>query len=531
MSRPLVRSELVGSQGLIWLLSVTYAGRVFRWSSRPVDLTDSVTGEVLPFDGGLGDVKVEDVVELLGAAPAELSIPFSVVFPVDVALWIQRGHSLAGVSAEVATVIDNGTATYNQRRVVLVGTVVQPTYGADGEPVAFSVEAPPWSDAALIPNALQRANASAPSSELGKWFPLVFGTPGAFTDATGTAAITSGSPAIITAATGVDADTLLIAGHWVDAANVRIYDKAGAGENFAVTNTTNSSGRVAEVDVTAAATVDRTSDEWWVGWNDGGGMLNDVQDAPRTGAGEVLEWALRLSTVQIDSTRWANARRYLNRFKLSGYIDEPVSPWEWAADNVLPLLPVSIRTGPEGTYPVIFRYDATAEDAVEHIVAGAGIVRDGDVVYPQASDEVYNEIRVQYAKRAKTRQPYRLAIIGPADPGGDADVSQNYYARISATRYGTRSTVIDTDIVYDTATAVQIGQWKARALSLASREVSYSAPFELGWLEPGDVVTLTDAELHLSEHVVHLTAVQWAPDGVTLTFLIPDDPPRDSRAT
>jgi len=526
MSRPLVRSELVGAE-LVWLLSVTYAGRVFRWSTSPVDLTDD-DGAPIYFDGGMDPVEIEDGVRLLSTGIEDLSIPFDVVFPVDVALWIQRGHPLAESAAEVAVMIQGGT--YQERRVVLLGTLTQPTYGAEYEPVSFSVERPPWDDRALIPTAKQKVNASSPSSQQGRWFPLVFGTPGAFTWASGTATVTSGSPAIVLTVSGDDAATLLIAGHWVDAANVRIYDAGGAGENFAVTNTTNSSGRIATVDVSAASTVNLESDDWWVGWNDGGGMLNDTHDAPRSGAGEVLEWALRQSTIPIDRVRWSLARPTLDRFKLSGYIDEPVSPWEWLADNVLPLLPVSVRSGPAGSFPVVFQYDATSADAVESVTAGAGFVRVGSVVYPNAATDLVNEIRIEFANRARTSEPYRLVTVGPEVwDSDDPDTVPNYFAKVSKTRHGVRSTIISTDIVYDTSTAMAIGQWMARAKSLAVREVTYESSHEFGWLVPGDVVLLTDAELHLDEHLVHVLSVSWQPSGLAITFLIPDDPPRDTR--
>ena len=534
MSRPLVRSELVGAE-LVWLLSVTYAGRVFRWSSRPVNLTNS-DGEVLPFDGGLPPVDYDDAAQVLATDPADLSIPFSVVFPVDVAVLVQRGHDLATGSAEVSVIIDNGTATYEDRRVVLVGDVTQPTYGAIYEPVTFSVEDPPWLDRALIPSTTQRVNSTtwsgAPMDSHGLYYPLVFGTPGVFTWASGTATVTSGSPALIVDVTGSNVNTLLIAGHWVKAGSVRVYDGDGTGVSGTVQNTTDGLGQpVAIVDVSGlGGTVDLTTSDWFIGWNNGGAMYNDRQDGAREGAGEIAEWALRASTVRYDRGLWASARRSLDGFILAGYIDEPVSPWEWLADNVLPLLPVSVRSGPTGSFPVVYKYDARSADSIESVTAGAGFVRVGPVEYVTGAGDRANEMRIDYAKRARKNTAFRAATVGPF-PSDDPDVFENYYAGVSARRYGVRSSTIDTDIVYDTPTAIRIARWKVRASSLSSRSVTYSASFEYGWLSVGDVIDLTDDELALDAQIVQLVSIKWGASGLDLTFYLLDDPPRDTHTT
>lgn len=532
MPRPLHRTELVGAE-LVWLLTITYAGREFRWSSYPVSITDA-DGESLHFEGGLPALDVSEGLNLLSTTADPLSIPFEVFFPVDVAELVQRGHDLAAATAEVALHVPGNA--WEDRRVVLVGSVVQPVYGGSEEPVSFSVEQNLYDDRALIPTASQRVTTTTwsgrPTASEGLYYPIVFGTPGAYTTAAGASNSTSGSPAIVVEMTGSNVDKLLIAGHRVSATTVRIWDGDGTGESFSVDHEEDGLGQVvAVVDITGAASVDRTTEDWWVAWNNGGAMLNDTLDGVREGAGEIIEWMLRQSTNAVDRGRWQAKQEAFNRLapRLAPYIDEPVSPWEWVADNVLPLLPLSIVAGPDGLYPVLWRFDATAADAVEHIKAGPGVVRVGRVIYTRRPREVTNEIRLDYAKKARDGA-IRRSITIRAEPSDAAEEVSSYYAEVSQARYGVGAKAIDSDIVYDDTTAGLIVRWMLRAEGFSLREVVYEVGPEFGWLPRGEVVTLEDDELHWSEQVALVKDVRQLEVGVALELLVLEDIVRDEVA-
>lgn len=530
MPRDFFRSELVGAD-LVWLLSLSYAGRTFRWSSYPLEITDA-DGEVYVFSGELGDVDLVETLDLLTTSPDQLSIPFEVVFPVDVAQLVQQGHDLSAATAEVALHVPGNS--WEDRRVVLVGDVVQPTYGAENEPVAFSVEQNLWDDRSLVPMASARVTettwSSRPSNSEGLYYPVVFGAPGAYVTASGSTARTSGSPAIVVEMTGSDVDTLLIAGHRVSASQVRIYDADGTGEDFSVSHVDDGLNQtVAVVDITSAGTVDRTSEEWWVGWDSGGAMLSDEQTGVREGAGEVIEWFLRQSSISVDRGRWKSLEGQLNKYTLAGYLDEPVSPWEFVADHFLPLLPLSILVGPEGLVPVLWRYSATASDALEHLEVGPGVTRVSPVSYNKLPRDIVNEIRLDYAKRAKTGDSRRSVTI-LAEPSSATEEISNYYAKISTRRYGTGAKSLNTDVIYDDRTAAQIVKWMLRGEGFSHRQVTYEVGHEYAWLSLGDVITLTDNELFWDTQVALVQAIQWGPVSLDLTLLVLEDILRDNRA-
>ena len=524
------RADLLGGD-LVWLLSLTFAGRVWRWSHQPVSLTTSI-GEVYAFDGGLEAVDLMESLSILGHDPDALSLPFSVTFPVSVAQLIAAGHPLSGAAAEVAIHLVGGT--WEARRVVLSGVVIQPTYGAPGEPVEFSVEAELGDDRALVPAATQRVTldtwTARPIASQGLYYPIVFGAPGVYQDDTGASVNVSGTPALIVEVTGANTDTLLVAGHHVAATTIRISDDTGTGETFSVTNTLDAMGQaVATVDITGAGTVDRASTDWWAAWPGGGGTWNDHRTAARAGAGEVTEWMLRQSTVAVDTGRWEAVRPQLSGYVLAGYVDDPVQPWEWLADNVLPLLPLSILAGPSGLYPVLWRYEAVRGDALDHLEVGPGVSRLGPVSYDTHPRDVVNQVRVDYAPRSRVSGRYRRTVVIQGATSTAEQVDVNFYAKASAGRYGTGAESITTDVVYDNATARRVAKWRVRAHAFPARQVTYEVGQEWGWLALGDVLTLTDAELSITDQVVLVRAIRWTAGALALTLYLIEDPPRDDR--
>ena len=52
-------------------------------------------------------------------------------------------------------------------------------------------------------------------------------------------------------------------------------------------------------------------------------------------------------------------------------------------------------------------------------------------------------------------------------------------------------------------------------------DISYAVATDYGWLAPGDIVTLTDAELSLSGEVARVEAVEWLGDhAITLRLRV-----------
>jgi len=207
------------------------------------------------------------------------------------------------------------------------------------------------------------------------------------------------------------------------------------------------------------------------------------------------------------------------------------SPLDWVHEHLLPILPISARQGEHGLYYSLFRYDATATDAITEInVDRLDASRDGAVVY-SAADQIANEIRLSYRSNAKENKPSAVHVLTGDDStlaGDDAAVS-NAPCRVSRLRFGLRTLEAKTEVVYDSSTAGRICSWLSHAYALPSRTFAYTARQDFGYLEPGDVVTLTDSEIHLSQLVCLVDSVTWTEDGsVGLVLRAIDNPARET---
>jgi hypothetical protein len=105
---------------------------------------------------------------------------------------------------------------------------------------------------------------------------------------------------------------------------------------------------------------------------------------------------------------------------------------------------------------------------------------------------------------------------------------RNGYTITSRSRYGTRSLELETELVASRATAGRIINWMSRAYSAKHRRVSYRAPYKLGYLQVGDIVSITDSELFFEDQVVLLQAIEWGEEDLRFTFLLIPDLPRDT---
>ena len=116
------RADLLAND-LIWLLSIEYAGRLWRWSSEPITLTDA-SGDVQQFDGGLEGLDVEQVLPSFGESPDMLSASLDLMWPSDVALLVSQGHDLSAATGELALFVRG--SSFDDRYVLIDGNISQP---------------------------------------------------------------------------------------------------------------------------------------------------------------------------------------------------------------------------------------------------------------------------------------------------------------------------------------------------------------------------------------------------------------------
>ncbi len=538
------RLPSVAGADLLWLLELDFAGQTHRFSSQPLTVSKD-DGTVLDYRGGLDDPGYSESLDRFTHSIDQQVISIELDLPVNVADLFEKGHGLAGNRAELSAVlVQAGTIqqTYEQRLVMLAGVTSDPQYGFPDLPsghIVLSVEGSLAEDAGVFIAASQSisedtfsAMATAGKDEHeGKPYPMVFGAPGHYLSATGGSKTTSGSPAyIVDIDTSNDkAQTLLIAGHHVNASSVLVFDSDGY-QSFSVINTTDDLGQqIATLDVSGASTIDLKEREFWIGWNNGDGLANPWRTAAElTGAGDILRWALSFSTLPIDHGSWAAVSDFLNQYKLAGYISDPtVNVWEWISD-LADLLPVTIRRGAGGLYPIV--HDTRAK-------AGAGFQITASEEFQQLSpvqiegklDDVYNSIRIGYAFRAKETDPKQYEVIGQGSTL-DSSAFSTMTTRQSIARYGERFRSFDTPYIYDRSTAQMIIKRLADVEALPARTVDYRAAPRFASLSLGDVITLTDSALALTGQVCLISGKAWDVDSWIFTLLIDTIPDRDPNS-
>ena len=422
--------------------------------------------------------------------------------------------------------------------------------------------------------------------ELGLVYPIIIGTPGVVSSSVSSGGWCTGSQGVwvdhrqgLSHGTFYDGLTLVVAGHHVAAESIYLNnDTDTGGYRFYVKNGFDRNGHpVAFCPWWATKPASADPYEWdaaptytwhdptsapigslghnftpssfrpnsgehfkiYAGWldddNAGAGGLIGKDGATMRGAADVMEYVLGFTSVPVDLGRFAAARPLLNAFKLDFCIDAQVQPWKYLQINVLPLLPCSIVSGPDGVYPIVWRYDATSADAICHFDTGVDptVERIGRVEYDRG--QIVNDLSFQYAYSRRTGG--YMGEIRLTDDGRDGS-TPDFYCKASVGRYKKadgkpliRAKAIKSFCVYSTSTAYAMASWMSRAFSLARRRIIYMAPeFAYSHVSRGDVVTLTDAEMHFANQVALVESIRTDGSGyLRFQFLLVEDPVRDAR--
>ena len=82
--------------------------------------------------------------------------------------------------------------------------------------------------------------------------------------------------------------------------------------------------------------------------------------------------------------------------------------------------------------------------------------------------------------------------------------------------------------IWDSASAGAWVEWRLRDSAVIPRKVTYRAPLSDGWLlRAGQVVTITDADLHFNRQVAVIGDATLDANGITLGLVIREQITRD----
>lgn len=613
---PWSRADLLAGQRH-YVVTLTLGSRVLHFSHEALDIVQADGSFISVAAGLIADIDATRALQIQQTTVPLRSVSMSIITEAeDWAAIVADGYDLAAGVGELSEWIPG--RTWEDRQIILTGLLDAPTYGARGEPLAFTLKNHPMQDRGQIlpPTAIVDADTwpNAHEHAEGRNYPIVIGQPGLIGSTR-----YHGSPGLVVS---VAAGTVLICDGEVQASKVSYLEEADPEKwiSVDVDKTTDGRGRtVSTITMTgetwtahsSGSTVDffapisgadagETEDGFYRGyvgkfsfttataalrgvefiitrwnsdyslggsqgrarveqfdgsslpaapghldeavvrpvldgqvqicWTGGGGILNRTRTSLLRTAGDVLEHLFQASTLNVDRGRTAAAAELLQGYLIDCYIDDPVGVWEWIQGNLLPILPISIRYGPSGLYPVVWR--SVIEDEQGSLVQSLN-ADDGDIVRMGVVEtsstlhgELANTIRVSYAVDSRTgdhRAAYLLHGAPDRIDNGSTSASSRI-TRVSVARYGEIPVELQTSVVWDRSTAAAVAYQAALRHALPVRRINYLCPQAFGWLEEGCGVQLTDSELSLSNAFGLVSEVQDYTDGscrIQVTLLDP----------
>jgi hypothetical protein len=539
---------------------VDWGGAIYRFSNIPVEIAYD-DGDY-QFQGQLDQLDYVEESDLFELSVEANSVSVAVVFPHNMVQEFRGGRILDGARAELSYImVRNGQPlqTWEERILLFEGEISQPIIGDPEEPegfAAFSVEQQPYDMSGYLldqDNLINISKFPQLPNDIGpgKPYPLVFGNPSNSIRSDGTNVpnlhSTPAYPIDHTGGEGGSHDYLMIAGHKVEASKVMIRDGDYRVATVDVEEAKDTNGVLySYVDIHGSSvyTADasgHSNKSYFTKWYNptgagsyAGAHLNPFGEGLLEGGGDLIMFALSKTGMDVDWEAWGSVAQLLNDYRFAGYVNEPrITAWDWLNQNILPLMPVSVVSGPYGLRPIIYLQYFQGERIAftTHILEGSDFQRISALEAAVGLDEIFNAIELRYAKDGTSGNYMSYYSIGADLEYIPETLDFDGYATLSQQRYGLRRNVIETDYVYDTGTAGRIARYLLRANCLVKRRLTYRAASKYGYLMIGDVIGLTSSTLYLTEQIATVVSKKWDGSSWLYDILIEDNPYTTPRGT
>tara|TARA_Y100000593_G_scaffold90740_1_gene177857 strand:+ start:3075 stop:4697 length:1623 start_codon:yes stop_codon:yes gene_type:complete len=525
MRRP-TAAQLRGARP-VFVLRVVWAGRLFTFADRPC--TISSDDGTISCHGSLDLRGYADALGEAGAVQQGGTASLAVEFPrLDVVDEYLKARPLEGALCELSMVFAKGATiitAWEDRLPQLYGTASRPQAGFPGRPAgyaAFTITARPFDDETpilrpewKISSATQaNANLSSTDGVGGAAYPWVFGSPGD--------AGIPGVPAYLTNTTPGSRELLIGVGK-VQAEFVTPWDDAGV----------SASGRTVSQRADGLGTIASYADLVSIGggFNVSGGkhyvsyhstvnrygVLSPFRRGPLTEAGDLIRYLYGLTAFEVDHPAWIAAAPVLDRYRFGGYVNDPTtSVARFVRDQLLPRLPVTLRIGPDGLYPIsLLPLVPLAHLPQVTVSPTQGIEQTSPVQITRQLSDVVNQVALSYYYNARDGR-----LVSQAIASTDPDLStRTPYAEAqrSAEIYGVRSGAeVKASYVTEQETADELLRWLLHDRGFLHMAVQVQAQPRWGWLMVGDQISLTAADISLTGRRATVTQKLW--DGSTSTW-------------
>ena len=505
--------ELRGAD-LYWLMTVTVAGRVFRFASGACNVDEARTGATHSYSGRLVTVDPPRVEIGDGGDTPQGSASVSWVHPsADGWAALDDADDLSDATGELALWVSG--LDYASRQIVVAGRLEVTSYGDETEPVEATLYISIADDLATVPpvelvateDRWPRAGAVdmiIPEDSVGTTYPMVVGAPGYDADLT----TLKGWPVYVVELDDSDrsnvtnaAVVLIHAGQAACVgATVRLYNlETGLSATVSVTRSTDKAGAVVSIATVAAGTLSISEGQALSASALSLTPVGVVGPSERAGglygAGDVVRWLLMQSTTRIDFGAMDGDLEALNQYRVDGIFNVGTSPLELVKTDILPIFPCGWYVAPDGIALRAWPRSATEADCVARIGPDYGCERVSGIE-PTPIEEVYHAFRIEYGMDMEEDAPKRsISLVPDADPLDATQVSSPHcrppQARggIPPTRYQLRwAETLSAELVSSYQTAFALVNAQAERGGHQRRAVDYDCPQEYQAIQVGSPV-------------------------------------------
>jgi hypothetical protein len=516
----------------VWLLELQIGGRLLRYATRDVTVTDG-RDRTYRYKGGLADLSLtlDGLQEQTGLAITDRAV--------DWALLVRRGEALTRGQATLRYWVPG--ELLERALVALEGVLSDPEYGDPGKPhrLSLTLLADSGSDR-LYPSEQARVDTStwrrAPTGDTydeqieGAIYPTVFGYPGESDLVVDPPVAATPALLVLWDQAALATSYLLLGYGRLDCVGGQAYlrdrtDESGVGyasDWLDVIEDVDDLGQVVTLAACAGVVQARPGHEYYFGLSSAAGKGGGTKVADRSRVASTLTdvaiFCLRYSGRQVDLQAQEGERSKFDRYQIDGQLNERLELVPWFEGELAPHFPLVRARTPHGIYWRWLNWWATAADATLHLDADAGrVVRASSIREDDGS--VLNSFTLEFqlnqgnlgARRTLTAE-YSAPVPWWAHPDvldDDRIVGSPACARSQAV-YGLREAAVEqSDFIWKESTALAILQHRAVRDSFPRRPVRYTGPVrELRHLTRGDIVTVTDSEVHLDRVVAMVDGVE-----------------------
>jgi len=501
-----------------YLVEIEIAGETQRYSDIDISIYSSLHARDLFYKGVIVDpIEWVDEIDIFGGGVNEPSISLTYISEISIGKLISEGHSMEYSPARIYLFLEGDT--YEEAQLLLDGFATEWEWDTEGDPVVCTLIAKPVDPGETVPRSTEKisyetmgVSEGIPEDFEEKYYPLFFGK-----GLTATFGPTEDKRLpIIEAPKGKffpltipPLQTIYIhedhrATGWSLYVDKGWQPYGDITETDGINDTGDGFVKLLwETDETPTVGYDGSQDLWLTVAS--GGILFEG-DYVET-AEQLVRYLVYRSNAAFDIDKSAAGLKVLSEYKIHALIEEPVDVIEWLIECVFKYVPIAMKYGPTGLYLIPISKDAIPTSTI--IVDGLLAERISGVKFGDLENVVNNiKIKGLYAPRGDIylRRLYR-------------DASTNTQCELSQDRFGVRKLELECPAFQDADTLGLVLNYYTDFYSQPYKRVAYSLPTSYSHLRAGDVVSITDDEIYISEQTCYVEEVAFRETSVDITVI------------